>query len=136
MLDINFIRENLDKVSHSINARKVDVSLEKLIKIDDNRRELTTKVGELRAKRNSAARAKDIESGKKIKEELEGLEKELNEIEIKWRELMLHIPNILLEEVPIGDPTKNKVIRKSGEPKDFGFKIKDHIELGKSLDII
>jgi len=136
MLDINFIRENLDKVSHSINARKIDVSLEELIKIDDNRRELTTKVGELRAKRNSAARAKDIESGKKIKEELEGLEKELNEIEIKWRELMLHIPNILLEEVPIGDPTKNKVIRKSGEPKNFGFKIKDHIELGKSLNII
>ena len=136
MLDINFIRENIDKVKHSIEARKIDVNLDELIKVDDKRRDFTTKVGELRAKRNSAARAKDIESGKKIKEELEGLEKELNEIEIKWRQLMLHIPNILLEEVPIGDPTKNKGIRKSGEPRDFGFKIKDHIELGKSLDII
>ena len=136
MLDINFIRENIDKVKHSIEARKIDVNLDELIKVDDKRRDFTTKVGELRAKRNSAARAKDIESGKSVKEELEGLEKQLNEIEIKWRELMLHVPNILLEEVPIGDPSKNKIIRKSGEPRKFEFKIKDHIELGKSLDII
>src|SRR3989344_788281 len=114
MLDINYIRENLDKVKHSVESRKVSVDLDELIKIDDERRKLTTEVGELRAKRNNAARAKDIESGKKIKEDLEGLEKNLSEIEFKWRELMLQVPNILLEEVPIGDVTKNLVIRKNG----------------------
>ena len=136
MLDINYIRENLDKVKHSVESRKVSVDLDELIKIDDERRKLTTEVGELRAKRNNAARAKDIESGKKIKEDLEGLEKNLSEIEFKWRELMLQVPNILLEEVPIGDVTKNLVIRKNGEPTKFDFKPKDHVELGKSLDII
>lgn len=49
---------------------------------------------------------------------------------------MLQVPNVLLEEVPIGDATKNKIIRKVGEPPKFSFKPKDHIALGKLLDII
>lgn len=136
MLDINFIRENLEKVRRSIETRKVDINLDELIKLDTERRNLTTKVSELRAKRNLAARAKDIEAGKKIKEELEGLEKKLSEIEIKWMQLMLYVPNILLDEVPIGDASKNKVIKKNGEPPKFDFKPKDHIEIGKALELI
>ncbi len=136
MLDINYIRENLDKVKKSVEARKSDVDLEKLLKLDDQRRELISKVDDLRAKRNEAARAKNIETGKKIKKELEELEKELKRIEEEWNKLMFLVPNILLDEVPIGDASKNAVIRKEGEIHKFNFKAKDHIELGKSLDII
>jgi seryl-tRNA synthetase len=136
MLDINFIRENLDKVKHSVEARKSKVDIDVLLKLDDERRKLTTKVDELRSRKNDAARAKDIEAGKKVKEELDSLEGKLTEVESKWKELMLQVPNILLEEVPIGDVSKNKVIRSSGEKPVFDFKIKDHIELGKALDII
>lgn len=136
MLDINFIRENLEKVKKSIEARKAEVDLEKLLKLDDQRRELIQKVDNLRAKRNEAAKKKDVEVGKKIKGELEGLEKSLGEIEKQRKDLMLQVPNILLDEVPIGDATKNKIIRKEGEPPKFSFKTKDHIELGKLLDII
>ena len=136
MLDINFIRENKELVKKSIEARKADVDLDQLLKLDDQRRELISKVDELRAKRNNAAKAKDIEVGKKIKGELSGFEKQLDEVEKQWQELMLQVPNILLDEVPIGDAEANKVIRKEGHPPKFSFPVKDHIELGKFLDII
>ena len=136
MLDINYIKENLEKVKKDIQARKSDVDLDQLLKLDEERRELIQKVDELRAKRNEAAKAKDIETGKKIKGELSELEKKLSEVEVSWNKLMFQVPNILMEEVPIGDATINKVIRKSGEVPKLPFAAKDHIELGKLLDII
>lgn len=136
MLDINYIKDNLEIVKKSVEARKADVDLEKLLRLDDERRDLIQKVDDLRAKRNEAAQVKDIESGKKIKGELGGLEKQLTEVENKWNQLMLQVPNILMDEVPIGDVTTNKVIRTNGEIPKFSFTPKDHISLGKSLDII
>lgn len=136
MLDINFIREHKEIVRKSIEDRKMDVDLEKLLTLDDQRRDLISKVDDLRAKRNEFAKAKDIESGKKIKLELDGMERALKGIEGEWNELMFQVPNILLDDVPIGDVSANKVIRKEGEPPKFSYKVKDHIELGKLLDII
>ena len=136
MLDINYIREHLDEVKKSIQARKADVDLDKLLKLDDERRKLIQEVDGLRAKRNEAAKKKDIESGKKVKQELDGLEDNLKRKEEEYSQLILQVPNILLDEVPIGDASFNKVIRKEGNPPKFSFKIKDHIELGKFLDII
>ena len=112
MLDINYIKENLEKVKKDIASRKADVDLDQLLKLDGERRELITKVDELRAKRNQAAQAKDIEAGEKIKEQLGGLEKQLVEVENDWNKLMLQVPNILMDEVPRGDVAANKVIRK------------------------
>lgn len=136
MLDINYIRENLDKVKKSVEARKTEVDVDKLIQFDDQRRKLIQTVDELRAKRNEAAKKKDIKTGKKIKNDLDGFEKELNNVEQDWNNLMLQIPNILGDEVPIGDASANKVIRKSGEIPQFNFKVRDHMELGKISDII
>ena len=136
MLDINFIRENLDEVKKSVEARKADVDLEKLLSLDEQRRKLIAQVDELRAKRNKAAKERDIEAGKKIKTDLDVVEEKLNELEKHYHTLMLLVPNILLDEVPIGDAAVNKIIRKQGEPVKFSFKPKDHLELGKPLDII
>ena len=136
MLDINYIKENLEKVKKSVEARKADVDLDKLLKLDDERRKLIQEVDGLRAKRNEAAKKKDIEGGKKVKQELDGLEDNLKRKEEEYSQLILQVPNILLDEVPIGDASFNKVIRKEGNPPKFSFKIKDHIELGKFLDII
>ncbi len=152
MLDINFIRENLEKVKKSVEARKAEVDLEKLLKLDDERCQLIQKVDELRAKRNElssrwrdeAAKNRDKDEGepidyaqgKSVKSELKSLEEKLNSVAKEWDELMLQIPNILMEEVPIGDASANKIIRKSGEATKFNFSPKDHIELGKLLDII
>ncbi|MDZ4209894.1 MAG: aminoacyl--tRNA ligase-related protein, partial [Candidatus Curtissbacteria bacterium] len=136
MLDINYIRENLDKVKKAVEARAAEVDIDELLNLDSQRRDLISKVDTLRAKRNEAAKNRDIEAGKQVKEELNGLEKQLGEIENKWQTLMLLVPNILLDDVPIGDASQNKIIRREGEPPKFSFKPKDHIELGKLLDII
>lgn len=136
MLDINFIRDNQEKIKKSIDARKADVDLDKLLSLDEERRKLIAQVDELRTKRNAAARERDRGKGEGVKLELKELGKQLSAVEDEWNKLMLRVPNILLEEVPIGDATKNKIIRKQGEPTKFSFEPKDHIELGKLLDII
>ncbi|MBI2334420.1 serine--tRNA ligase [Candidatus Daviesbacteria bacterium] len=136
MLDINFIRENLDKVKKSVEARKANVDLEKLLSLDNERKNLIQQVDDLRAKRNEAAKARDKNQGTRIKDELQNQEKKLSAVQKDWEHLMLQVPNVIMDEVPIGDVSKNKVIRKNGEPPKFSFKPKDHMELGKLLDII
>lgn len=136
MLDINFIKENLDKVKKSIEARKASLDLDKLLKLDTERRELIIKVDELRAKRNEAAKKRDKGEGERVKSELKSLEKQLFEIEKEYKDLMFQVPNVLMPDVPIGGVTQNKIIKKNGESPKFSFKPKDHISLGKSLDII
>lgn len=133
MLDINFIKENLEKVKKSIKARQLDLDLDKLLKLDVERRELIVKVDTLRVKRNETAKIRDKNEGIKIKGELQKVEKQLSGIEKEWQDLMYQVPNVLMDEVPTSG---NKIIRKEGEPPKFSFKTRDHIELGKLLDII
>jgi len=136
MLDINFIRENVEKVKQSVVDRKADVDLDRLLNLDSQRRDLIQKVDSLRARRNEAARKRDKGEGERVKKELQDLARVLGEVEKEWNELMLQVPNILLDEVPRGDVTQNKVIRQEGEVPKFSFAPKDHIELGKLLDVI
>lgn len=140
MLDINFIKENLDKVKKSIEARKADVDLDQLLKLDDQRRDLITKVDELRAKRNAFSHMRPDQSQlghlQDLKEDLEKLEPDLKKIENKLEELMLGIPNVPVEGVPEGDPSNNKILKQEGTLPKFDFTPKDHVELGELLDII
>lgn len=137
MLDINFIRENKELVANAIKEKNLDVDLDELLEVDKKRQDLISKVDGLRQQRNDAASKKDIEAGKKIKEELGGLEDELRKEEDRFVHLMSYIPNIPSEDSPLGhDATANKEISKSGEIPKLGFKPKDHVELGKLLDII
>ncbi|KKR80979.1 MAG: Serine-tRNA ligase [Candidatus Daviesbacteria bacterium GW2011_GWA1_41_61] len=137
MLDINFIRENQNKVRKAIEQKKAKVDFEKLLTLDNQRRELIKTIEDLRQQRNVAASNKDIEKGKGIKGKLEGLEVQLKEVETKFDEQMILVPNVIMEDVPEGvDESGNQVIRKWGEPKSFTFTPKDHIELGKILDVI
>ncbi len=136
MLDINYIKENLEKVKKSIQDRKADVDLEKLLSLDTQRRDLIQRVDELRSKKNEAAKNKDIDTGIKINSELDGLEKELKKKEKEWKELMFQVPNVPLDEVPEGDASKFDIIHKGGEVIKFNFSPRDHVELGAMLDII
>ncbi len=137
MLDINYIRENVEKVKEVLRVRNFDLNVDELLSLDSKRRDLISKVDLLRQQRNEAAKEKDIEKGKQVKEELSSLENDLKLIEEKYNELLLQFPNTPLDDVPIGkDETENKVARKVGEPKKFDFKVKDHVELGELLGII
>jgi seryl-tRNA synthetase len=137
MLDINFIRENIEVVKKAVSEKGVDIDIDNLLGIDKERRDLISKVDELRQQRNIAAKDRDIEKGKKVKAELDGLEGQLKTVEQKFSELMLYVPNIPAEDAPVGpDADSNQEISKWGEIPNFDFEIKDHLELGKALNIV
>ncbi|RJP46448.1 MAG: serine--tRNA ligase [Armatimonadetes bacterium] len=137
MLDINFIRENTDLVKKAVQQKHADVDIDELLRVDQERRKLLSEVEGLREQRNIASKEKNIEKGKEIKNKLEDLEPKLEEVNKKFYELMIYVPNIILSDVPVGkDESENVVVRKWGEVPKFDFPVKDHIEIGALLDII
>lgn len=134
MLDIKFIRENLELVKEAAKNKNREVDWEMLLKLDDRRRELIGKAEGLRADRNANT---DREKGKQIKQNLKVLEEELREIEEKFGALMLTVPNVPDKSVPVGkDSSGNREVKRWGEIPEFGFPVKDHIKLATELDLI
>ncbi|MBI4062502.1 serine--tRNA ligase [Candidatus Gottesmanbacteria bacterium] len=134
MLDIKFIRENLDVVKEAAVNKNREVDWEMLLKLDDKRRELIGKAETLRAERNANT---DREKGKQIKQNLKVLEEELREIEEKFTALMLTVPNVPDKSVPVGkDSSGNREVKRWGEIPKFDFPHKDHIALAIEHDLI
>lgn len=137
MIDIKLLRENPDKVREAIRNKGFDLDLDQIIELDSKKRELDIKVQSLREERNKAAKAKDIDAGKRVKEELQRLEPELEKAEKEFGNLFNQIPNPPLPQVPIGANEKDNVeVRKWGTPRKFDFTPKDHLELGTGLGIL
>ncbi len=139
MLDIQFIRENTDKVKKGVAAKQLDPKIvDELLKVDEKRRKLIVEIEEIRAKRNKiASEGKASEEGKKVKEELKQKEPEFSKVEEEYRKALFEIPNPPAEDVKEGkDESEKEVIRKEGEPKKFDFEAKDHLALGEALGII
>ncbi|MEK7559159.1 MAG: serine--tRNA ligase [Patescibacteria group bacterium] len=137
MIDIKLIRENPEVVQKGARNKGFDIDIKHILEIDDQCRKLSLSVQKLREERNAAARDKDIEKGKKVKEELDVKEKELKSKEEDLQKLLLGIPNLPAKDVKAGkDESENEVIRTNGDPTKFAFSPKDHLELGEALDII
>lgn len=137
MLDLNYIRENRDKIKDKSAEKNISVDIDKLLDLDTKYREKLQEVQSLREERNKAASARDIEKGKEIKEKLGSLENEFNSLESELNALLFQIPNPAKDDVKVGrDESENDVIKTVGEKKEFSFKPKDHLELGESLDIL
>lgn len=137
MLDIKFIRENPDKVRQAAKNKKVDVDIDSLLSLDAERRTLNVQIEEVNRQRNEASKAKNIEDGKRLKQELAKLEEKMAKLDSQIQPLLLKLPNVPVDGTPVGpDESGNVVIRKVGEPPAFTFKTKDHVELGKSHDLI
>src|SRR3990167_9456710 len=140
MLDINYIRENPDKVKEAAKNKNRVVDIDKILELDNKRVEHIQKSQKLREERNAFPKskhdAKTLERGKQIKEELKIVEDELTKIESELKNLMLYVPSVPLDEVPVGkDPSGNKELKKWGEIPKFNYKVRDHIQLGTELDI-
>lgn len=145
MLDIKFIRENLEEVKKAAKNKNIDLDLNRLVEIDEEKRRLIKEIDDLRAQRNELAYSaggarptdEQITQGKKIKEKISNLEEELKIKNSEFEELMVKVPTIPSGDTPVGkDETENIEIEKWGEPKKFDFEFKDHIQIGKDLDII
>ena len=140
MLDINFIKENLELCKTAAINKNREVEWDKLLKLDETRRKLTKSVDDLRAKRNVTSR-KPIEEareeGKQIKESLKGLEEELRRVEEELQVLLLTVPNVPDKSAPLGkDSSGNVEVRKWGDMPVFDYTIRDHIELARINDLI
>lgn len=148
MLDIKFIREHEKKLKTAIENKGISLNLSELLSIDKVRTTLIREIDELREEKNKLndeiSKAKDdeerkesISKGKAIKDKLTELEPKLNEVNIKFEELMVRVPVIPSPDTPVGkSEADNKEIFHWGDPKKFNFKPKDHMELGKALDIL
>ena len=138
MLDVNFIRENPEKVKKGISVKNFSPDLvDKVLELDEKRRKYLADFEELRHQRNEAAQGKNIEEGKRVKKALSEIEPKLKESEDLYNEALNAIPNLPLDNVPIGKgEEENKEIKKWGTPRKFDFRTKDHLELGKSLGIL
>ncbi|KKR76581.1 MAG: Serine-tRNA ligase [Candidatus Levybacteria bacterium GW2011_GWA2_40_8] len=137
MLDIQFIRENPSLVQKSSINKGININIDHVLEIDRKYRELQAKVQEIRAKRNTVAKEQNIEEGKKLKVQLEKEENALNAVGEELKEWLLKIPNLSKDDVKVGkDESDNEVVRKEGSPRKFVFTPKDHLALGKSLEVI
>ncbi len=136
MLDIKFIRENPNKVKKACEDKGIKCDVDAFLVLDVKRRGIMATVENLRASQNKAGKD-NIELGRKIKEELKKIEPDLDNATKEWKIMQKMFPNIPFDEVPVGkDDSQNVVLRKVGKIPAFDFEIKDHLQLGESLDII
>ncbi|OGI93789.1 serine--tRNA ligase [Candidatus Nomurabacteria bacterium RIFCSPLOWO2_01_FULL_40_18] len=147
MLDIKFIRENKEIVQEGAKKKRVNVDIEMLIKLDDERLKQLKEVEDLRAEVNrvsndisrnqdSALKIQLIEEMRLVKEDIKAKEDKLKKTIEEWQRIMLQVPNVPDMSVPEGqDDSENKEVRVWGEKPVFDFKMKDQMTLLADLDL-
>ena len=149
MLDMKFVRDNPEKVMEAVRKRNGELNLDEFLALDKERREITQQVEALKNERNTAS--KEIGKLKKAGENAEEKMAEvraigdkiaaddvrLRDIEARLKTIMLAIPNIPAEDVPVGkSDADNPEVRRWGEPRKFDFEPLSHWDLGEKLDIL
>ena len=151
MLDIKEIRKDPDRVKQAMRNRNADMDtkIDKILAIDEQRREITGKAESMKSEQNSVSKkipeikkaggdVSEIMSQMKVlSDKISEYNQELSALEEKQRSILLSIPNIPHSSVPVGkDDSDNVEVRRWGEPTKFDFEPKPHWDLGKDLDIL
>jgi len=144
MIDIKIIRENPDLIAKKSLEKGIEIDVDHILEIDAKKRELDQEVQALREKRNANSSSikgnpteEQIATGAQIKNELDQKEHALAAVAQELNTWLYKIPNPIKSDVKVGrDESENEVIKKVGEPINFDFKVRDHLELGELLDII
>ncbi|CAN5182140.1 serine--tRNA ligase [soil metagenome] len=152
MLDLNFVRENLQEVRKALENRNLPTaSLDDFVELDETRRRVISESDKINQTRNSSSKeigalmqAGKTEEAEAKKAEIAGLKDAQQELETERKgleaamdELLAGLPNVPKADVPVGaDESANVKIRKWGEPREFDFEIKDHVDLGEALGIL
>lgn len=141
MLDIKFIRENLEVVKLAATKKKITIDLDRLVVVDDARKALMTQLETRKAEQNrvsadiatmtdAAIRTQLITEMQALKTEIQTDEENLKPILVEWKTLMLQVPNVPDMTVPDGDSdADNQEVKSWGEKAQFTFPAKDHVEL-------
>ncbi len=147
MLDIKFIRENLEFVKEGVRKKKAVVDFDLLLSLDDKRRNKIQRSESLKAELNRAnqiikekkKKNEDISDLiaklKDISKEAKEIEASLREDEAELREILLRVPNIPHDSVPEGGEENNKVVKTWGDIPQFDFQPKDHLALANGIDM-
>jgi seryl-tRNA synthetase len=148
MLDIQALRNDLDRIVKQLQTRKFDFETAKFNSLETERKTVQTRTQELQAKRNSVSKQIGLAKSKGedasaimvevagLGEQLKADETRLSEIQTELQNLLLNVPNIPHETVPVGQSeTENVEVRKVGTPRKFDFEIKDHTDVGESLGL-
>ena len=134
MHNIKDLRKNLGTFKKKLTDRNIDFNAEDFIKKDTLNRELISKKESLEQEKKSLSKSKDkanFEKSKKISDEIEILSKKQSDSQSEVNKIIHALPNIALDDVPIGkDEKSNKLIKQESSIKKFSFKIKSHVELG------
>lgn len=149
MLDIKWVRENAQLTAERAALKNVEVDMEEFLSLDEQRRELITRTENLKKQRNelSGQVGKILKSGgdaepiknevRQISDQISGDDDLLGELDSRLRTMLLYIPNLPHESVPVGkDESENRVLREWGTKPEFGFAPKPHWEIGAELGII
>jgi seryl-tRNA synthetase len=151
MFDVKWIRENPDAFDKGLESRGLEPQSKAVLALDDERRTHLASLQEAQARRNAASKeigkamgAKDQVTADRLKAEVADLktriqegEEEERRINEKIETLLAGLPNIPLDEVPVGaDENDNKLVRTVGEPPTFDFEPKQHFELGEALGLM
>ncbi|MDB5244923.1 MAG: serS [Parcubacteria group bacterium] len=140
MLDIHFIRENADLVKAGAAKKHIEVDIDRLLAVDEERKSLRQKMDDRKAEQNRMSTTIQLASGEEkerliesmrfVKEGFAELEEKYNKALEEWQKLMLTVPNLPDMSVPEGESdADNQELKKWGDPKAFTFTPKDHIEL-------
>ena len=140
MHNLKLIRENPDIFRKKISNRNVDVNLDELLNLDKKNREIIQKKEKLEQEKKIISKTKDksqFQKSKKISKEIEDLGGSQKKIQEKIDLILNFIPNIALDDVPLGkDEKSNKELKKEGQIPKFSFKILSHYEIGKKLNLM
>ena len=149
MLDLKYVRENIDAVQENLNRRHTTGDLDSFVKFYDERREVIQQVEQLKAvrnavtaeisqlKRNKENADEKIAEMQRVGDEISALDNKLREVEVQLSEVALMLPNMCDESVPVGaDENDNIEQRRWGTPRTFDFEVKAHWDLGESLGIL
>ena len=142
MLDIKFIRDNPELIKDAVRKKGVKFDVDQLLVVDERRRHVLQELEAKRAKQNVGSRGgpkapTELETLKKLKEEIKIIEEEIGHVQKEFDELMLQAPQVPDSSVPDGKTdAENVEIRSWGKIPKFNFTVKDHIALMEDLDLL
>ncbi|MDC2969324.1 serine--tRNA ligase [Candidatus Pelagibacter sp.] len=140
MHNLKEIRENLEHFKTSLSHRNSEVDYDQILDLDKKNRQLIQEKEKLEMEKKNISKSKDeslFEKSKEISKQIENLSKKQKIIKNELDNLLSSIPNLPLDEVPVGkDENDNIEVTKSGEIKDFKFKPLSHYELGEKLNML
>jgi seryl-tRNA synthetase len=150
LIDLKLLKENPQVIQDMLKKRNLDFPIDELIAIDKRRRELIFETQEIKHKKNNLANSisikkknnddtnAELEEMRAIGRKIVSLDQEKMTIELRFRRLIMMLPNIIDKSVPIGnDETNNLIIKpEGGSKKKIGFKPKDHVDIATNLDLI